>query len=562
MPRSARVAELVDAPDSKSGGSNTVGVRFPSRAPKANGSEYSEPFFVLKEIETAIISCKTAYKALSSCSNFAEMKSTLQVYNSLTRQKEIFTPLNPPKVGMYVCGPTVYNDVHLGNLRTFTSFDLIYRWLTECGYSVRYVRNITDVGHLENDADEGEDKIGKKARLEQLEPMEIVQKYTNGFREVMRIFGNFSPSIEPTATGHIVEQIEMVKQIMARGLAYEVNGSVYFDVRSYAKTESYGALSGRQIDELMSGSRDLDGQSEKRDALDFALWKKASPEHIMRWPSPWGEGFPGWHLECSVMSSKYLGMPFDIHGGGMDLKFPHHECEIAQNVAATGCQRPVNYWLHGNMLTLNGKKMSKSDGNFLLPGDLITGNHALLNRGYSPMAIRFFFMQAHYGSTLDMSEDALTAAEKGYQRLAQAYGQLKNVKGSGQEDPGVEAWAERCQAAMNDDFNSPILVAQLFEAAKWIQSAAAGGIQLSSNAIQVLSTEFERYFIRVLGLTESRNESEEGSIQHIMELILEIRREARIKKDWSTSDLIRDRLSRAGISINDGKDNSTWHYES
>ena len=489
------------------------------------------------------------------------MNADLQVYNSLTRQKELFKPLNPPRVGMYVCGPTVYNDVHLGNLRTFTSFDLIYRWLRELGYSVRYVRNITDVGHLENDADEGEDKIGKKARLEQLEPMEIVQRYTNGFHEAMRIFGNFPPSIEPTATGHIVEQIEMVKQIMAKGLAYETNGSVYFDVREFSKTQAYGELSGRQIDELMSGSRDLDGQSEKRDSLDFALWKKASPDHIMRWPSPWGEGFPGWHLECSVMSSKYLGMPFDIHGGGMDLKFPHHECEIAQNVAATGCSRPVQYWMHGNMLTLNGKKMSKSDGNFVLPGDLITGKHALLSRGYSPQAIRFFFMQAHYGSTLDMSEEALQAAEKGYHRLSQAYSALKELKAEGDENPGVEVWAERCHKAMNDDFNSPILVAQLFEAAKWIQSAAAGNIKLSPKVLQTLNQEFERYFVRVLGLNEIQESSGKEGLEQVMELILEIRREARIKKDWGTSDLIRDRLSKAGIVVKDGKDTSSWQFE-
>ena len=490
------------------------------------------------------------------------MDVDLKIYNSLTRQKEVFKPLNPLRVGMYVCGPTVYNDVHLGNLRTFTSFDLIYRWLRELGYSVRYVRNITDVGHLENDADEGEDKIGKKARLEQLEPMEIVQRYTNGFHEAMRIFGNIPPSIEPTATGHIVEQIEMVKQILDKGLAYEVNGSVYFDVRSFSAKQPYGALSGRQIDDLISGSRDLDGQSEKRDSLDFALWKKAAPEHIMRWPSPWGEGFPGWHLECSVMSSKYLGMPFDIHGGGMDLKFPHHECEIAQNVAATGCTRPVQYWMHGNMLTLNGKKMSKSDGNFLLPGDLISGNHPLLSRGYSAQAIRFFFMQAHYGSTLDMSEEALLAAEKGYQRLAQAYSALKGLQAHGNEDPGVEAWAERCQKAMNDDFNSPVLVAQLFEAAKWIQLAGSEQLKLGSTALGILNQEFERYFIRVLGLSEQQEGGEATGLDQVMELILEIRREARIKKDWGTSDLIRDRLGKAGIVVKDGKETSTWQFES
>src|SRR5688572_29355072 len=335
------------------------------------------------------------------------MNQELYINNSLTRKKEKFIPINSPFVGLYVCGPTVYNDVHLGNLRTFMSFDVVYRYLTHIGYKVRYVRNITDVGHLVDDADEGEDKIAKRARLEQLEPMEIVQKYTNGFHEVTNAFNLIPPSIEPTATGHIVEQIEMTRQIIANGFAYEANGSVYFDVKKYSEKFPYGILSGRNIEELVSGTRDLDGQDEKRNPLDFALWKKAGPEHIMRWPSPWGEGFPGWHIECSVMSSKYLGVQFDIHGGGMDLKFPHHECEIAQNCAAHSHHTPVKYWLHGNMLTLNGKKMSKSEGNFFLPQDLLSGKHPLIDKAYSPSAVRFFFLQAHYGSTLDITMEGL-----------------------------------------------------------------------------------------------------------------------------------------------------------
>ena len=485
------------------------------------------------------------------------------MYNSLSRQKEAFEPLNPPFVGMYVCGPTVYNHVHLGNLRTFTSFDLIYRWLRYRGYKVRYVRNITDVGHLENDADVGEDKIAKKARLEQLEPMEIVQKYTNGFHEVMSIFGNIPPSIEPTATGHIVEQIQTVQTILDKDLAYEVNGSVYFDVRKFNEIHPYGSLSGRQIDDLVAGTRALDGQDEKRDSLDFALWKKASPEHIMRWPSPWGEGFPGWHLECSVMSSKYLGTRFDIHGGGMDLKFPHHECEIAQNVAASGESQPVKYWLHGNMLTLNGKKMSKSDGNFLLPGDLLSGNHDLLSRAYSPMAIRFFFLQAHYGSTLDLSDDALLAALKGYKRLSAAFVIASSHQPqAGVDDPGIADWVASSEAAMDDDFNSPVLIAQLFEAARWLQAIASGELKLLPEAWQALSESFCRFFRDVLGLEPEAGESKGEILQSVMEMVLELRKEVRQKKDWAMSDLIRDRLAQAGIEIQDGKSESTWTLKS
>ena len=490
------------------------------------------------------------------------MKQELYINNSLTRKKEKFEPLNPPFVGLYVCGPTVYNDVHLGNLRTFMSFDIVYRYLTHIGYKVRYVRNITDVGHLVDDADEGEDKIAKRARLEQLEPMEIVQKYTNGFHEVVSMFNLTPPSIEPTATGHIIEQIEMTKKIIENGFAYEINGSVYFDVKKYNEKFPYGTLSGRNIDELLSGTRDLDGQDEKRNGLDFALWKKAQPEHIMRWPSPWGDGFPGWHLECSVMSSKYLGLQFDIHGGGMDLKFPHHECEIAQNCAAHLHDTPVRYWLHGNMLTLNGKKMSKSDGNFLLPRDLISGNHPLMDKNYSTNAIRFFFLQAHYGSTLDLSMEALHAAEKGLKRIQSALKELNNLAPSPASTVNMQEWIDGCYAAMNDDFNCPVLVAQLFEGAKIINGAKEGNVQLSAHDIEQLKNYFQVFFHDILGL-EAENTVQAGqhdTVGGLMNMVLEMRTNARFKKDFATSDLIRDRLSALNIVVKDGKDGSNWEY--
>lgn len=486
------------------------------------------------------------------------MTNKLHIYNSLTRTKQPFEPLNPPFVGMYVCGPTVYNEVHLGNLRTFVSFDLIYRWLIASGYKVRYVRNITDVGHLENDADEGEDKISKRARLEQLEPMEIVQKYTNSFHQVLDVFNCIPPSIEPTATGHIVEQIEMTKAILAKGLAYEVNGSVYFDVKKYAEKYPYGILSGRNIDELISGTRDLDGQDEKRSPLDFALWKKASPEHIMRWPSPWGEGFPGWHLECSVMSSKYLGTQFDIHGGGMDLKFPHHECEIAQNCAANDIE-PVRYWIHGNMLTLNGKKMSKSEGNFILPRDLLTGTPPLVDKPYNAMAIRFFMLQAHYGSTLDISMEALSASEKAYRRLVQAMKELSTLKAGNSSTWDVNTWNEACEAAMNDDFNSPILIAQIFEAVRIINGCKDGSQQLDEHSLNLLKNQMNLYVYEVLGLKPEDEFSGKGNqLDGVMQLLLDIRKSARDRKDWATSDQIRDELLKAGIVIKDGKEGTTW----
>ena len=415
----------------------------------------------------------------------------LHIGNSLSRKKERFTPLNAPYVGVYVCGPTVYSNVHLGNVRTFLTFDVIFRYLLHLGYKVRYVRNITDVGHLTGDSDDGEDKIGKKARLENLEPMEVVQRYTNDFHDVMRVFNILPPSIEPTATGHIVEQIEMISAIIDNGFAYESNGSVYFNVRKFAESHDYGALSGRKIDELQNQTRTLDGQDEKQDPLDFALWKKADDSHLMRWPSPWSVGFPGWHLECSVMSTKYLGQSFDIHGGGMDLKFPHHECEIAQNVGAHGGESRVQYWIHGNMLTVNGRKMSKSEGNGFTPDELITGNHKLLEKGYSPMTVRFFMLQGHYAGTLDFSNPALQAAEKGSTRLASAWKLTEELQpvaaGDGVEAaPDLDALRARAYAAANDDFNTPILIAVLYDAVKVINSVAAGRMALDAAGIDAL----------------------------------------------------------------------------
>ena len=460
----------------------------------------------------------------------------LQIQNSLTRKKEVFKALNSPHVGMYVCGPTVYSNVHLGNVRTFLSFDIIYRYLEFIGYKVRYVRNITDVGHLVGDADEGEDKIGKMARLQKLEPMEIVQKYTNDFHDVMRIFNILSPSIEPTATGHIIEQISAIEKIIENGYGYEVNGNVYFSVRTFSEDYSYGELSGRNIDELMSNSRALDGQSEKRDTIDFALWKKADETHLMRWPSPWGVGFPGWHLECSVMSTKYLGDKFDIHGGGMDLKFPHHECEIAQNVAATKIENPVGYWIHGNMLTVNGRKMAKSEGNGFTPEELITGNHKLLERGYSPMTVRFFMMMGHYASTLDFSNDALIASEKGLSKLTKAVDTLNSLKGvdNAENDIDVALLSQKCYDAMNDDFNTPILIATLFEGVKWINSAADARLSLSEDQISELKIVYSDFMSKVLGLSsESSVEGDrtangsEDIATNLLDLLVELRSDAK-----------------------------------
>ncbi len=484
----------------------------------------------------------------------------LYINNSLTRKKEKFEALNAPNVGMYVCGPTVYSDVHLGNCRTFISFDMVYRYLTHLGYKVRYVRNITDAGHLENDADEGEDKIGKKARLESLEPMEIVQRYTLGFRDVMAKFNTIPPSIEPTATGHIVEQIDAVKKILKTGLAYEVNGSVYFDVQKYDKQNDYGKLSGRKIDELISGTRDLDGQSEKRSPLDFAIWKKASPSHIMRWNSPWGEGFPGWHLECSVMSTKYLGEQFDIHGGGMDLKFPHHECEIAQNNACNGSEA-VRFWMHTNMLTLNGQRMSKSTGNTLNPGELFSGETDKLEKGFAPSVARFFMMQAHYGSQLDFSNDALLAAEKGFNRLMDGVKKLETLKAGGKTDWDFSNWKKDCYAAMNDDFNTPVLIAKLFDAVRFMNASDVAGCGLSSEELADFQTTFNAFVFDVLGLETATSSSESGTenkLDAAMQVLIEMRNAARNDKDWALSDKIRDQLAASGIVLKDGKDGTSY----
>jgi cysteinyl-tRNA synthetase len=489
------------------------------------------------------------------------MQNQLSLYNTLTRKKEEFKPINPGMVGMYVCGPTVYNDVHLGNCRTFISFDLIYRYLLHLGFKVRYVRNITDAGHLEGDRDEGDDKFAKKAKLEQVEPMEIVQKYTLGFHDVMREFNALPPSIEPTATGHICEQIEMTKEIIAKGFAYEVNGTVYFDVEKYNKEFSYGQLTNRKLEELLEGTRALGGQDEKKGRLDFALWIKAKPEHIMRWPSPWGWGFPGWHIECSAMSSKYLGDTFDIHGGGMDLQATHHTNEIAQSQACNH-KAPVNYWMHTNMLTVNGTRMSKSAGNGFLPGELFTGNHPLLEKGYSPMGVRFFMMQTHYRSTLDFSNDALQASEKGYARLMNAIKLLDTLKTGNTSTSNIAELKEKCYEAMNDDFNAPILVANLFEGARIINSVNDGKETITADDLAILKTTMHSFVFDVLGLkSESSNTSKDKALQGVMEIILEIRKDVKAKKDFATSDKLRDDLAKNNITIKDTKDGATWSIQ-
>ena len=493
--------------------------------------------------------------------SFVLMEHPLYVQNNLSGKKEQFVPINSPFVGMYVCGPTVYSNVHIGNVRTFMSFDVVFRYLQHLGYKVRYVRNITDVGHLTDDADDGEDKIAKQARLDNLEPMEVVQRVLVDFREVMKTYNILPPSIEPSATGHIVEQIAYVEQIVEAGLGYEVNGSVYFDVEKYNSQQSrYGELSGRKIEDLMANTRALDGQDEKRNALDFALWKKADPSHIMRWPSPWGEGFPRWHLECSVMSTRYLGKQFDLHGGGMDLKFPHHECEIAQNVAATGEEQPVRYWLHGNMLTVNGTKMSKSLGNVITPHELISGDNKLLGgKGYEPMAVRLFMLQTHYSSTLDISVEALTAAEKGYKRLSKGMRTLTELQPAATSDFDVAGLQQRCAAAMNDDFNTPVLIGHLFDGVRAINSAKEGTVKLTAEDIAALSALYQRWVFDVLGLQAEAGTADDASlVDGLMGLIINMRKDARARKDWSTSDLIRDELARLEIKVNDGKEGSTW----
>jgi len=487
-------------------------------------------------------------------------ENALYIQNSLSRKKEKFIPIVPGKVGMYVCGPTVYSDVHLGNVRTFISFDLMYRYLLHLGYNVRYVRNITDVGHLVDDADEGEDKISKKARIENLEPMEIVQKYTNGFHQVMVLFNTLNPDIEPTATGHIIEQMEMIKQILDNGFAYEVNGSVYFDVEKYSQKYHYGMLSGRKIDELIAYSRELEGQGDKRNPTDFALWKKADKTHIMKWPSPWGVGFPGWHLECSVMSTKYLGETFDIHGGGMDLKFPHHECEIAQSTAADGVE-PVKYWIHTNMLTVNGRKMAKSEGNGFTPEQLIAGDHPLLEKGYNPMAVRFFMLQSHYSSTLDFSNQALQAAEKGYQRLMQAFELIPNLPVSENSDFDFETFESNLYQAMNDDFNSPILIAHLFDGAKYIQSVNNGLKKIDIETRDSLFKLFKEFIHDVLGFKTDSEKSNKALLNGLIGTVVEIRDRAKNNKDWETSDEIRKHLNELGIVLKDSREGTSWELK-
>lgn len=486
----------------------------------------------------------------------------LKVYNSLSGEKELFTPIHEGAVGMYVCGPTVYSNVHLGNCRTFISFDLVFRYLKHLGYKVRYVRNITDVGHIEDDAEDGEDKIAKKARIEKLEPMEIVQQYSVDFHQILELFNNMPPSIEPTATGHIIEQIVTIKKIIENGFAYEANGSVYFDVVKFNESHHYGKLSGRNLEDMIANTRDLSGQDEKRNPQDFALWKKAEPQHIMRWPSPWGDGFPGWHLECTSMSTKYLGNHFDIHGGGMDLKFPHHECEIAQNEACTG-QSPVNYWMHANMLTLNGKKMSKSTGNNILPREIFTGNNEILSKAFSPTVTRFFILQAHYRSILDFSNDAIVAAEKGFNRLMEAFDSLGEIKTSGSSSIDINSWKKACYDAMSDDFNSPILIAQLFEAVRYINLLKDGKETISADDLNTLTITMQSFIFDVLGLeNEKAADMDNGKLEGVVNMLITMRNEARANKDFALSDQIRDRLTALGIELKDTKEGTTFSLHS
>lgn len=484
-------------------------------------------------------------------------ENQLKIYNSLSKTKEAFKPVHDGHVGMYVCGPTVYSNAHLGNLRTFMFFDVAFRYFLHLGYKVRYVRNITDAGHLENDADEGEDRIAKKARLEEIEPMEVVQRYTVDFHDVLKKYNFLPPSIEPTATGHIVEQIEMIKDIIDKGLGYEVNGSVYFDVIAYNKNNHYGILSGRKIEDAIHNTRVLDGQSDKKNPQDFALWKKADERHIMRWSSPWSEGFPGWHLECSVMSSKYLGDKFDIHGGGLDLKFPHHECEIAQSKTCSG-HDPVNYWMHTNMLLLNGQKMAKSTGNYILPDEILTGKNNILNKPFSASVVRFFNMQANYRSILDFSSDALEASEKGFLKLMEAVNAMNFLNASDTSSFDVSIWQKSCYDAMNDDFNTPVLISRLFEGVKLINHLKDGKDTLVKKDLNILRTTMNAFVFDVLGFLNDTKDQSSGKIDGVVSLLIKLRKEARDNKDWDLSDQIRDELLAIGIQLKDGREGTTY----
>ena len=489
------------------------------------------------------------------------MQNNFTIYNSLSRKQETFIPLHYPFVGLYVCGPTVYSDPHLGHARPAITFDLLYRYLTHIGYKVRYVRNITDVGHLENDADEGEDKIEKKARLEHLEPMEVVQKYLNNFLKNMDELNTLHPSIEPRASGHIIEQQELIKLILDKGYAYEVNGSVYFDVLKYNEKYKYGKLSGRILEDLQANTRSLEGQDEKKNPFDFALWKKATPEHLMRWPSEWSNGFPGWHLECSAMSTKYLGDVFDIHGGGMDLQFPHHECEIAQSTAANG-KESVRYWMHNNMITINGQKMARSLNNFITLDQLFKGEHPLLKQAYSPMTIRFFILQAHYRSTVDFSNEALIAAEKGLQKLMKAMETLEKLKPALSSTIDISALKGKCYEAMDDDLNSPVLLSYLFEGVKYINSVSDGSEKLTAGDIDSLKGLFNSFVFDILGLRdESAGKGNEKLTDDLMKIIIDLRQDAKNKKEWAASDMIREDLKKAGIVLKDNKDGAVWEME-
>ncbi len=492
------------------------------------------------------------------------MEQNLLIYNTLTRTKQLFKPLNAPNVGMYVCGPTVYGDPHLGHARPAITFDILFRYLKHLGYKVRYVRNITDVGHLEHDADEGDDKIEKKARLEQLEPMEIAQYYTNRYHDAMKALNVLPPSIEPHATGHIIEQEELVKEIMANGYAYESNGSVYFDIEKYNKDHKYGILSGRNLDDVINNSRELDGVGEKRNQVDFALWKKAQPEHIMRWPSPWSDGFPGWHCECTAMGRKYLGREFDIHGGGMDLIFPHHECEIAQAVASQG-KPMVKYWMHNNMITINGQKMGKSLGNFITLEQFFTGNHELLKQSFSPMAIRFFILSAHYRGTVDFSNDALVASEKGLERLMNGLADLDRIQPQADCDAEtkkvVKELRQKCYDAMNDDLATPLVISHLFEACSVVNKLLDHKATICQDCLDELKSTMRLFAFDILGLADEKaanNEAREEAYGKVVDMVLDLRSKARANKDWATCDQIRDALKAAGFEVKDTKDGCVW----